>query len=58
MSEHPDLHLGSHDASHVEHERRSDVRFEMQWVALAIPLGVAMIFSMAGLVCLWLDVLI
>ena len=49
MSEHA-------DSNHSESS--SDIEFEMQWVALTIPLGVAMIFSMAGLVCLWLDVLI
>jgi len=39
-------------------ESSTDVVFEMQWLALAIPLGVAMIFGMLGLVCVWLDVLI
>jgi len=39
-------------------ESSTDVGFDVQWVALAIPLAVAMIFGMLGLVCVWLDVLV
>ena len=30
---------------------------ELHWAPLAIPLALAMIFAMAGLVCFWLDLL-
>ena len=49
MSKHADSNLP---------ESPTGVGFEVQWVALAIPLAVAMIFGMLGLVCVWLDVLV
>jgi hypothetical protein len=39
-------------------ESSTDAGLEVHWVALAIPLAVAMIFGMLGLVCVWLDVLV
>ena len=43
----------------VDPESSSDVAHEMHWASLALapPLVVALIFAMAGLICLWLDVL-
>jgi hypothetical protein len=51
--------MASHHPSPVDPESSNDVAREMHWVLLALapPLAVAMIFGVAGLVCLWLDVL-
>jgi hypothetical protein len=42
----------------VDPESSNDVAHELHWAPLAVPLAVAMIFAMAGLICLWLDVLV
>jgi hypothetical protein len=41
----------------VDPESSNDAARKMHWALLAVPLAVAMIFAMAGLICLWLDVL-
>jgi len=42
----------------VDPESSNDIAPKIDWAPLAVPLAVAMIFSIAGLICLWLDVLI
>jgi hypothetical protein len=51
--------MASRQRSSADPESSNDVASDMHWalLALAPPLAVAMIFAMAGLICLWLDVL-
>lgn len=41
----------------VDPESSRELAHELHWAPLAIPLALAMIFAMAGLVCFWLDLL-
>ena len=51
--------MDSHPPSAVGPESSNDVAHEVHWAPLALlpPLAVATIFAMAGLICLWLEVL-